>query len=417
MLDVIIVGAGAAGLAAGRYLTKKGLSVQIVEAADRVGGRAWTDTRRLGVPLDMGCSWVSGSDQNSLVKVARRNGFTLIDHTDAPDTFLVDGAPAGKADVRLYDKAWRKIKKALDKAGKAARDVPASDVIPQDLPFSGTVQSWLGPMDHGADFKDLSPIDYWDQADDQPSYLVREGFGAVVACLAEGLPITLGTAVTRIDWSGTAVSVETTNGTLRGRTCLVTVSTGVLASGAIRFAPELPVATQEAIHGVPMGLLVKVPLQFSGTRLGFRDNEWVTYAVGDDVPAQACFFIAWPCGHDYMFGNIGGDLGWELSREPAEVTVDFALETLVSLLGTDVRKAFRRGLRTDWANDPLTRGAYSVQRPGCAGARKALGRSVGDRIFFAGEALGGAHAALANGAHDSGRARAKQIRKMLQRKG
>ena len=118
-----------------------------------------------------------------------------------------------------------------------------------------------------------------------------------------------------------------------------------------------------------------------------------------------------------MFGNIGGDLGWELSSEGADAAVSFALEELVKCLGSNVRKHFLKGIMTDWATNPFTRGAYSVQRPGTYGARKALGKPVGDRLFFAGEAMGYERAALANGAYDSGKRVAKKIAKLVRQAG
>ena len=411
MLEVLIIGAGAAGLSAARQLQKQGVSFKIIEASHRVGGRAWTDQQILGVPVDMGCSWVSGADKNSLTKVGRNAGLTMVDHTNASEALFVGDRRATDAEWDEFEKARRKIDKRLSKAGKTGSTLPASEVIPKDLPFSATAQSWLGPMDYGVNFKDLSPLDHWEQTDDQPSYLVKEGFGTLVATLVDGLDVSLNTKVTRIDWSGDGVELETSQGTLRAARVLITVSTGVLASGDITFHPALPLEKQEAIHNVPMGLLVKVPLLFDGARMGFSEGEWVTYKVDEDQAGKACYFIAWPCGHDYLFGNIGGDLGWELSRAGSDVAVDYAMGALTSMLGNDVRKHFVQGTMTDWAVNPLTYGAYSVQRPGTNGARKALGGSVADRLFFAGEAVGGARAALANGAYDSGKKVAKKIAK------
>lgn len=365
----------------------------------------------------MGCSWVSGSDKNSLVKIGLRGGFTLLDHTHANETVYVGSDRADKKDLKAFRKTGKVINKALNKAGKSKTEKSAADVIPKYLPFSGTVQSWLGPMDYGVDFKDLSPLDHWEQADDQPSYLVREGFGALVATLGDGLAVELSTTVKHVDWSGQGVRVETSKGTLDAKHVLITVSTGVLASGGIGFTPKLPVEKQEAIHNVPMGLLVKVPLLFDGTRLGFSDGEWLSYHVPEEEAGKACFFITWPCGYDYMFGNIGGDLGWELSEAGTDVTVAFALDELVKCLGSDVRKHFVTGRMTEWATNPLTKGAYSVQRPGTLGARKELGRPIADKLFFAGEAMGGERAALANGAYDNGKKVAKKIVKMIGRAG
>jgi monoamine oxidase len=407
--DVVIIGAGAAGLAAGKELAKRGISYVIVEADSRVGGRAYTESASFGAPVDHGCSWISGSIHNPFTQIGKAGGFTLVNHTDAGyHLFDLDGAPASDEDWAAYDRAWTSIDRALSRAGRAGKDVAAASVIP-DLPYGATVQSWSGAMDYGVDYENLSTADYWDSADDQPSYIVHEGLGAVVATLATDQPVVLNTPVTAIDWSGPGVAVETASGTIRARACLVTVSTGVLAANKIRFTPALPVAKQEAIDDIPMGLLMKVPLLFDGARLGLGENNWVTYRIPEDNAGEACYFVAWPTGHDYLFGNIGGAFGWELSAQGDAAVVDYALEQLIRLVGSDARKHFVKGLRTDWAENPLTLGAYGAPRPGRNGARKVLAEPLGERVFFAGEAMGGATSALVNGAYQSGKKTAKAI--------
>lgn len=411
--DVVIIGAGAAGLSAGRALQKKGVSFIIVEASGRVGGRAYTESTTLGQPLDHGCSWISGSNKNAFTKLAQEGGFTLVNHTSAGSAlFDLNGNPASDAEWAAYDRAWVSIERALSRAGKAGLDVAASSVTPE-MPYSATVQSWMGAMDYGVDFDQVSTADYWESADDQPSFFVREGLGAVVATLAQGLPISLNTPVSAIDYSGPGVSVETATGTIRAKACIVTVSTGVLASGKIKFTPALPVAKQEAIADIPMGLLMKVPLMFDGARLGFEENDWVTHRIPEDKAGEACFFVAWPCGHDYIFGNIGGRFGWELSAQGSDAVVDYALSELIRLVGSDARKHFIKGLATDWAENPLTLGAYGAPRPGKNSAREVLGKPVGDTLFFAGEAMAGEVSALVNGAYVSGKKTAKKVAKAL----
>lgn len=411
--DIVIVGAGAAGLAAGRELLNLGRSCVIVEAAARVGGRAWTESQSLGQPVDHGCSWISGASSNPFTTIARAAGFTLVDHSDAPtELFDLEGRAADAADHTAHDRAWEAIEPALAQAGRAGEDVPAASVIPE-IPWGATVQSWMGAMDYGVDFDGISTRSYWNSAEAQPSYFVREGLGAVVATLSEGLPIALDTPVTAIDWSCSGVAVETARGTIRARACLVTVSTGVLNAGRIRFTPDLPDWKQQAAADIPMGLLVKVPLLFDGARLGLQENAWVTYRIPEDRAGEACFFVAWPCGHDYVFGNIGGRFGWALSAEGPDAVVDYALEALVRLVGSDARKHFLGGLSTRWADNPLTLGAYGAVRPGADGARAALAQPLADRLFFAGEATGGAVSALVNGAWISGRQAAREIARLL----
>lgn len=413
--DVLIVGAGAAGLGAGQVLRQAGLSFVIVEAAARAGGRAHTESASLGQPVDHGCSWISNSTRNPFAGIAREAGFTLVDHTSAgTDLFDLDGRRADPAGHAAYDRAAEAVARAVAEAGRAGRDVPAATVIP-DVPWGATVQSWMGPMDYGVDFDSISTLSYWNSAPSQPSAIVREGLGAVVATLATGLPISLSTPVTAIDWSGAGVSVSTDRGTIRAKACLVTVSTGVLNAGSIRFTPSLPVSTQEAAANIPMGLLLKVPLLFDGARLGLGENNWVTYRIPEDRPGEACFFVAWPTGHDYLFGNIGGRFAWELSTRGADAVIDYALGELVRLVGSDARRHFVKGLATDWAANPLTLGAYGAVRPGAEGAREALAQPVGQRVFFAGEATGGEVSALVNGAYLSGRAAAQAIASTLGR--
>lgn len=411
--DVVVIGAGAAGKSAARTLLSKGLSCVVLEAASRIGGRTWTESTTFGQPVDHGASWISGATANPFTRIAREGGFTLVDHTDAgTDLFDLDGNRASDADEDAYWRAWAAMERAMARAGRSGEDVAASTVAPQ-VPWSATVQSWMGAMDYGVDLDQISTADYWDSASDQPSYFVREGLGAVVATLAQGLPIVLDTPVQTVNWSGKGVEVGTPRGTIRARACIVTVSTGVLNAGGIRFVPELPAWKQQAAADIPMGLLTKVPLLFDGARLGLGENNWVTYRVPEDKPGEACFFVAWPTGHDYIFGNIGGRFGWELARAGQDATVDYALEQLVRLVGSDARKHFVKGFATDWALNPLTHGAYGAVRPGSTDARENLAAPLADKLFFAGEATSTSVPALVNGAFLTGHHTGKSMAKIL----
>lgn len=400
--DVVIVGAGAAGLSAARRLTDKGRSVIVLEAAQRVGGRAYTDTTSLGAPFDHGCSWINDAPNNPLFGVAKANGFDLHNHSSAGGALYKDGTRASASDSRAYDGAWGKITAALTKAGAAGRDVSAASVIPQDVPWGGVVQTWTGAMDFGADFADLSVQDWYNTASATPSYIVREGLGAVVTTLADGVPVALNTPATKVDLSGKGVRVTTPRGTIDAKACIVTVSTGVLNAGAIDFAGGLPQTHTEAINDLPMGLLAKIALEFDGTRLGFAPNEWLTYWVPNGMPAEACYFLTWPFDYAHCVGFVGGSFGWELSRAGEAAAIDFALGELVKMAGSGARKHFRRATFTPWASDPNVLGGYTAARPGRHAARAALAQPVDNKLWFAGEALGGLYIATVNGAYRSG---------------
>lgn len=398
--DVVVIGAGAAGIAAARALIAAGKSVIVIEAADRIGGRAFTDSASFGQPYDHGCSWLQGPQTLPHLALARARGFGLVDFGTATDAHFLGSRRASAAERQAYGRSWDRIEAALERA--EGRDVAASTVIPANLPFSAAVQGWIGPMDHGVDFADLSTADFNVYAELETDYLVREGMGSLVALLGEGLPVRLSTAATHIDWSGAGVRVETTAGTIEASACIVTVSTGVLASGAIRFTPDLPVDRQEAIADVPMGLLEKIGLMFDGVRFGLSDNGILTHLYDGPVPAPACHFLTFPTGHDYVVGFVGGSFGWALAAEGAKAAIEFALEEFVRAVGSDARRHFRGGHFTGWARNPLTIGAYSAARPGRHASRATLGQPLGDRVFFAGEAVAGDHIALMSGAHLSG---------------
>ena len=401
-VDVVVVGAGSAGLAAGHALFSAGLSVAILEAAGRIGGRAFTDTATFGLPFDRGCSWLHASDVNPCTPLARQWGYTLESHDGADEAVFVGHREPTSAEWSAYDRAWRQTKDGLADAGRDGLDVPASEVVPQGMPWSGDSQTWLGPMSMGKDFADLSPVDWWSLSDTEPNLEILEGFGTLVVQYGAELPVTLNAPVTAIDHGASPVRIESAAGTITARAVIVTVSTGVLAAEKIRFTPGLPNPVLGGIEGMPMGLLAKVPLLFDGARFGLKANEWLSYKVPEIMPAEACYFLTWPFDMNLMIGLVGGAFGWELSAAGDDAAVDFALGELRKIFGEDIDRHFVGGGFTDWANDPWVLGAYASERPGRNGARAALGEPIDERLFLAGEALAGTYAVTCGGANISG---------------
>ena len=407
--DVVVIGAGSAGLSAARTLISEGKSVVVVEGAGRIGGRAYTESHTFGVPFDHGCSWVMGPGDLPYVEMARDWGFTLLNHKGAGEALYVGDRRAASAERREYNTAWTQIESAVNRSGREGRDVPASTVIPADMDFAGSVQTWMGPMDWAVDFEDLSTLDVWSYGDIGSNYMIKQGYGSLVARMGAGLPVQLKTPATRVDWGGEGVSVETPSGTIRAKACIVTVSTGVLRAGSIKFTPELPHWKQQAIGNLPMGLLAKVTLQFDGERFGFAPNQWLTYWVPREMPAEACYFLTFPFGFDIMIGFVGGRFGWQLSAEGTDAAVDFALSEVVKMVGSKARDHFVRGHLTGWANNPWTYGAYAAATPGHHSARANLAKPIGDRVFFAGEAVATPYYQICGGAYLSGEAVARAV--------
>lgn len=402
--DVVVVGAGSAGIAAALTARAAGLEVVLLEAMDRIGGRAFTDTATFGSPFDVGCAWLHKADDNPWTDYARAEGFTLRAHEYDLERVWLGPEPTP---AHLVNEAEEAMSEAII---GAPADVAASAVVDTSSPVDEAAGDYLGALDMAVDLDELSTFDYAHADDLAPNFLCAQGYGSIVARRGRGLPVHLNTPVRRIRWDGRGAVVETDTGSIRARAVIVTASTGVLASGAIRFTPDLPVATQQAVADIPMGMLAKIPLQIRDERFGLEPFTDVLLARRG---RRDLYFLSFPFATDLMVGFVGGDLGWELSAAGEAAAVDFAVEGLVEMFGSNAAAAVVKGALTPWASNPWTRGAYAAASPGRYGAREAFARPVGDRIFFAGEALAGGLIQTCGGAFRSGEAAARAVQAVL----
>jgi monoamine oxidase len=411
--SVAVIGAGLAGLGAAHRLQERGIPCTILEASGRIGGRAWTThpPQLGGAWFDMGAVWLHNAEHNPLVPMAEAAGETLLraDELRRERTF-VDGHEATPAEYEDYAGAWRRFEATADHLLHTLGDAPLSDVakhMPGD-PWALTVECWEGPVICAVEAHRYSLRDWRRNVLSGSNMVPEGGIGAFVQRrLGQGLDIRFDTPVTRINWHGPGggVSIETTRGTLRARACIVTVSTGVLLAGGIRFDPPLPVRAQQALDHLPMGLAMKVALRAAGPdRL-----DLPLHCSLDRQIARAgepmMIFQCWPYGRNYVQGWIGGDTAWDLAKAGEEAAVDFALSELRRIFGGRVDRLFAGGGRlvTRWDADPLVRGAYSFVPPGHADARRALAEPLDGPLLFAGEACHDGLAGTLAGAWISGR--------------
>lgn len=417
--EIVIVGAGLAGLGAATALRQAGIQAVIVEAADRIGGRAQTLTppELGGAWFDAGAMWFHNAETNPLVPLAQAAGARLL-RSDAlrQERSVIDGRFATAAELAEYAAAWDRFAAAAapllapDRADPPLSAVAAS--IPHD-PWALSVEAWEGPVICATDAHRFSLRDWHNNQLTGANLVPEGGIGAFVAgVLGRGLDIRLGCAATAIDWQDAdGVTVHTTAGSLRARAAILTVSTGVLRAGAIRFSPELPAATREAIAELPMGLAMKVVLRAAGPdRLGLAPHTSLDkQARRSGEPYMV--FQCWPFGRDWVQGWIGGSPARALAAEGEAAAVAFAREQLRAMLGGQAATVLSGpSLVTRWDADPWVRGAYAYARPGAAAARLRLGEPLpGGRLVFAGEAchptLGGTLA----GAWLSGQQAARRV--------
>jgi monoamine oxidase len=416
--EIVIIGAGLAGLGAAAALRDAGRRAVVLEASGRVGGRAWTDYPAAlgGVWFDMGAIWFHDAEHNPLVPMARHAGEHLLrsDEIRQERTFLGDRL-ATEAELAAYGDAWARYEATADAIVAAEGDVSLAEVtnrLPGD-PWAAAIEAWEGPVICAVDADRFSARDWRRNALGGSNLVPDGGIGAFVQRrLTQGLDIRLNTPVTRVRWGGPngQVTVESAAGSIRAEACIVTVSTGVLASGALLFDPVLPARVTDAVQALPMGLAMKVALRATGPdRLDLPLHCSVDRIItrsGEPLMPFQC----WPFGRDYVQGWIGGSIAWDLARQGDAATVDFALSYLRQAFGGRVDRLFAGGasLVTRWDADPWVRGAYCYAVPGSALARDALAEPVADgHLMFAGEGCNVGFGGTVAGAWISGQAAAR----------
>jgi monoamine oxidase len=401
MERVVIVGAGAAGIAAARELRHLRRDAILLEARDRVGGRAWTESHSLGVPIDHGCAWLHSAERHPLTRYAQENGFHVIERSAQWRSRVGNRELTADERLRWYE-AYQRYEDMLASAARQGRDVSAADVLPNDeyRPQFDAVMGWL----MGVDTEYVSTLDYDRYDNSELNYPVREGLGAVVAHAAAGLDVRLSQRVTRVEWSGTGVRVVANGGTLEAGAVIITVPTTVLATTPIEFAPALPPVYAEAFERVPLGADNKVFFEFEPGALPPGD---MLHFVGSDRTSRTASYALRPAGHELLLAYFGGSLAREL--EVSHSLESFAREELGNVFGNDLIKKIRRATQTSWSSDPFAQGSYSAARPGYAHMREQLNVPIANKIFFAGEACSIRDFGTVHGAWVSGERAARAV--------
>ena len=399
--DVVIVGGGAAGIAAARRLHDAKLNCLLVEARDRLGGRAWTERGADGSALDLGCGWLHSADRNPWVGIAEGQGRTL-DKTPPPwaQPALPQGFP--QEQQQEFDAAFETF---FQRVGEVARDAdrPASELLTPGGRWNDLIGA-IATYITGAELAAISVRDLDNYADTGVNWRVAEGYGTVIAAHAGSVPVALGCAVRGIDHGGARLQIATAKGTLTSDQVIVALPSTLIAEQAVRFAPALPDKVAAA-RGLPLGLADKLFLALDGA----QDFAPGTHLFGrTDRVATASYHFR-PFGHAQIEVFFGGNLAWELERSGERAFVDFAVGELTAAFGSAFARRVRPMRMHLWGSDPLARGSYSCALPGEAERRGALAAPVDNRLFFAGEACSTHDFSTAHGAYLSGIAAAEAV--------
>ena len=407
--DVVIIGAGIAGLEAAKTLHKKGVSFLIVEANNRIGGRIHTNNKIFGVPFDTHAHWMRASPDNPLISHGRSNGFDIYRDYGRQQYFVGNRQATTEEMTDLWktDALFNKRIRSSALSGVTGSDDNARTALGEDFfsqPWGYTVASEYGVWDMAQDSKDWSPKSWWNSLDAE-SWFCAEGYGSVAAHYGRAIPVSLATAAREIDWSGDHVVVTTSAGQIRARAAILTVSVGVLAAERIKFTPILPVEKQEAINAIDMAVMNYIGLLFSEDVFGFGSDSYVYQQQTDETGVG---YLTNTKNSNLTYGYVGGSQAKALERESMDTVIAYGLDGIKSMLGNDVENRFLKGFATACGKIPLFDGAYSAVRPGKSGARAILGRPLAEKLFFAGEATHGTQASTVNGGLESGRDSANQ---------
>ncbi|RTL54026.1 MAG: FAD-dependent oxidoreductase [Bradyrhizobiaceae bacterium] len=401
-VDVAIIGAGAAGLAAARTLETSNLSVLILEARERIGGRSHTFNFANGVTFDLGCEWLHSADRNPFVAIAKDLGFEL--DRSRPRWREQSGNIGFPPEEReAFLKAMDAFDARVTEAADLDEDTPASQWLEPGNRWNARINT-VSTYINGCELDVVSTYDMDAYEDTGENWRVRRGYGALIAAYGAPCPVALNTRVTLIDHSGARVRIDTSRGTLTAGQVIVTIPTDLIANEAIRFHPALP-GKVAAAAGLPLGLADKVMLRLDEPEALPVDGH--LYGKTDKVGTGS--YHLRPMGQPCIAGFFGGSFARQLGDKSATALADEAIEEVVSLLGADIRNKLHVLGSSRWAHDEFALGSYSHALPGHAGDRAILAAPVDGRLFFAGEATSPNFFTTAHGAQESGVRAAEEI--------
>src|SRR5882724_13281229 len=395
--DIVVIGAGAAGIAAARRIMAANRKVIVVEAASQIGGRCQTDSSTFDVPFDRGARWMHNPETNPMIKLARAAG---LDVYAAPlgQKIRIGRRNARAGETEEFLAALVRANRAIDDASRRL-DVSCASVLPKDLgDWAGTAEFVLGANAAGKDLKDISVVDKARAQERNAAIACRQGLGTLIAKLGGQIPISFSTPASRVIWSGRDVSVETPAGKIAARAAIVTVSSNVLAAGNIKFTPDFPKRQLDAAAKLGLGSYDHIVLQMPGNPLGLGRDDII---VEQSNSTRTALLLANIGSSSLCSIDVAGSFGRDLASQGEGAMVAFAAEWLTKLFGNDAASAVKKSSATRWNFSPYVLGAMSSAAPGAQASRKILTEPIG-AVFLAGEATHETLWGTVDGAWESG---------------
>jgi monoamine oxidase len=396
--DIVVIGAGAAGIAAARRVMAANRKVIVVEAAGQAGGRCLTDTATFEVPFDRGARWMHNPDTNPMIRLARNAGLEI---SAAPpgQKIRIGRRNARAGETEQFLAALVRANRAIDDASRGRVDVSCASVLPKDLgDWAGTAEFVLGANATGKDLKDISVMDKARAQERNAAIACRQGLGTLIAKLGDQVPLSLSTPASRISWSNRDVTVETPAGKIAARAAVVTVSSNVLTAGNIRFTPDLPKRHLDAAAKLSLGSYDHIALQLQGNPLGLGRDEMI---IEQSNSTRTALLYANTGSSSLCSIDVAGSFGRDLSAQGEKAMIAFGIEWLTKLFGSEAASAVKKSSATRWNAAPFVLGAMSAAIPGGQPSRRVLSEPIGC-MFLAGEATHETLWGTVDGAWESG---------------
>ncbi len=397
-VDIAIIGAGAAGIAAARRVAATNRRYALLEANDVAGGRCVTNSSIFGVPYDLGAHWIHMPDINPVAKLAKQTGVPIY---PAPrgQRIRIGRRYAREGELEEYLALSVRCERAIADAARKS-DISCAQALPKDLgDWRSTLEFVLGPYSCGKDLSEVSAVDFSKSDERDIDAFCKIGYGALLAKFANDLQVQLATPVQRVEWTGRLVEIGTSKGVIRARAVIVTASTGLLGAGKIKFIPDLPKRQQDAISKLPLGSYEHIALDLPGNPLGLQADDLMFEKSSSTHTAGLLANIS---GTSLCLVDVGGQFGRDLAMRGEEEMVDFAIKWLGDLYGSNFNKLVKRASATRWYNEPWVLGSFSCAVVGGEPSRRVLMEPLNGRLWFAGEAVHETLWGTVGGAWDSG---------------
>ena len=412
--DVVIVGAGMAGIAAAHRLRAADIQVVLLEARSAPGGRTRA-SEALSQPVDVGASWLHGIKDHPLYDMALAMGLPHV-RTDY-DSLRIHRADGAEEPLSLD--AMDDFEEALYRLGRrAGRNESVADrlhLVPEKCaqrltePLRDFLVSVALEEEFAASVADLAATALEEGRDMRGAdAILKDGYAGLLKILLQGLDVRLNCIVESVDYGSDPVTVSTRTQDYLADQVIVTVPLGVLKTDSIAFVPTLANAHQSAIHALGMGLVNKLYLEFP--RVFWDANIQV---VGYESPRRG----RWMSWYDYsavtgapiFLGFCAAEAAADMEQLDDEALVADAMQTLRTIYGKNIPEPLGFAA-TRWGQDPFARGAYSYLRVGAKSSqRKTLAAPLENRLLLAGEHTDRRYPSTTHGAWRSGNKAAKRV--------